>query len=147
MGTTLRLPPSILEFVPSLGGICSQFADIFSHRYDTLHGFSGLSASSFPRTGEVAVPSVHRNIILSPESLESGQGRAKTKQAADRHRSPAPTYQLGQNVWLSTKDIPQLAPRFIDPLKIERIIWSSAVRLKLPPFLKIHHSFHVSLLL
>ena len=57
------------------------------------------------------------------------------KQLADRRRVPAPTYQVGQCVWLSTKDIPirggtrKLAPRFVGPFSITRIISPTAVRL------------------
>ncbi|KAI3359103.1 hypothetical protein L3Q82_002639 [Scortum barcoo] len=45
------------------------------------------------------------------------KGQARMKAAADRGRRPAPAYQPGQKVWLSTKDLPlhvhsrKLAPR------------------------------------
>ncbi len=56
------------------------------------------------------------------------QASRGTKAATDRHQSPVPRYVCGQKVWLSTKDLPlkavshKLAPRFIDPYQITKII-------------------------
>ena len=72
---------------------------------------------------------------------------ARNQRVADRHRTPAPDYQPGQMVWLSSRDLPlqtesrKLTPRYIGPFEVDRII----MRLKLPS-LKIHPTFHVSLL-
>uniref|UniRef100_A0A3Q3F8X0 Integrase catalytic domain-containing protein n=1 Tax=Kryptolebias marmoratus TaxID=37003 RepID=A0A3Q3F8X0_KRYMA len=69
---------------------------------------------------------------------------------ADRKRIPAPTYQPGQKVWLSARDIPfrsmskKLSPRFIGPYEVLSVIGPSAVRLRLPSSLRIHPTFHVS---
>ena len=55
------------------------------------------------------------------------------KEQADRRRRPAPTYRVGQRVWLSTKDIPirggtcKLAPRYVGPFTITYIISPMAV--------------------
>ncbi|KAI7805934.1 Pol polyprotein [Triplophysa rosa] len=75
----------------------------------------------------------------------------RTKAAADRHRSSPPAYVCGQRVWLSTNDLPlrvpsrKLAPRFIGPYRITKVVNPVAVRLKLPPNLgRIHPVFHVS---
>lgn len=69
---------------------------------------------------------------------------------ANRHHRPAPVYRPGQRVWLRAKDLPlkveskKLAPRFVGPFTIERIINPSAVRLSLPASMKIHPTFYVA---
>ncbi|CAM4667952.1 unnamed protein product [Leuciscus chuanchicus] len=117
----------------------------------------GFQPPIFPSLeSEVAVPSAHtfvkrchRTWTRARETLL--QVGARTKAKADRHRSKPPVYVAGQKVWLSTKNIPlrsvsnKLAPKFIGPFTVTKIISTVAVRLKLPPaYRRIHPMFHVS---
>lgn len=62
---------------------------------------------------------------------------------ANRHWSLAPHYQLGQCVWLSTRDLPlwvdswKLAQCFVGPFLIIKVIIPSAVHLRLPSTLSV----------
>ena len=104
---------------------------------------------------DTTVPSVQEYIAQckrvwqnTRQALESTQ--QSTQLSANRHRSPAPLYQPGQEVWLSTKNIAlltksrKLAPRYIGPFAIDKLINPSAVRLKVPDNMKIHSTLHVS---
>ena len=74
----------------------------------------------------------------------------RVKRAADRRRRPAPEYRPGQRVWLSAKDLhlkvpsKKLAPRFVGPFPITKVISPAAIRLRLPRSLRVHPTFHVS---
>uniref|UniRef100_A0A8C5WJ11 Integrase catalytic domain-containing protein n=1 Tax=Leptobrachium leishanense TaxID=445787 RepID=A0A8C5WJ11_9ANUR len=83
-------------------------------------------------------------------ALEESSAIQKTK--ADRHRRQAPVYQVGDRVWLSSRNIKllvpsmKLAPRYIGPYKILRRLNPVSYALALPPHFKIHNVFHVNLL-
>ena len=75
-----------------------------------------------------------------------------SKQAADKHRRPAPVFHIGDKVWLSTKNIKlrvpsqKLGQKYIGPYQILAQINNVTFKLKLPDSLKIHPVFHCSLL-
>ena len=72
------------------------------------------------------------------------------QRSANKRRLPAPQYAPGQRVWLSTRDLPlrveskKLAPRYVGPFPVSRVINPAAIRLRLPPAMRVHPAFHVS---
>uniref|UniRef100_A0A8C6VZ26 Gypsy retrotransposon integrase-like protein 1 n=1 Tax=Nothobranchius furzeri TaxID=105023 RepID=A0A8C6VZ26_NOTFU len=76
----------------------------------------------------------------------------RNQRMADRHRRPAPVYAPGDMVWLSSRDIKlrdssrKFSPRFLCPFPIASVLSPVSVRLTLPPSMKVHPVFHVSLL-
>jgi len=116
---------------------------------------NGYQPPLFPANEEeVKVPSVHAMVHCRRVWAGARQALLRTsarmKSAADRHRRAAPLYRPGQKAWLSTKDLPlhvhskKLAPRFVGPFPISRVINPVSVHLKLPRSLRVHPTFHVS---
>uniref|UniRef100_A0A9J7ZVY5 Chromo domain-containing protein n=1 Tax=Cyprinus carpio carpio TaxID=630221 RepID=A0A9J7ZVY5_CYPCA len=95
--------------------------------------------------------------LLTPSSrgvIALGLEHARLYSKRERAPRPKPIATglgLGQKVWLSTKNISlrsvsnKLAPKFIGPFTVTKIISPVAVRLRLPPvYRRIHSAFHVS---
>jgi len=82
-----------------------------------------------------------------------GKAQEDMKKYADKKRSDAEKYKVGDLVMLSTKDLKyqmvgrrteKLTERFVGPYKVKEIISSNTVRLELPSTVRIHSVVNVS---
>ncbi|KAK3554752.1 hypothetical protein QTP70_033447, partial [Hemibagrus guttatus] len=118
----------------------------------------GYQPPLFPWSGEPSsVPAVEEWYRRSQEVWERAHVRLqravrRQRIQADRHRRPHPAYQVGQMVWLSTRNLRlrlpcrKLSPKFIGPFEITRQVNPVAYRLRLPASYRICPTFHASLL-
>ncbi|KAL0165999.1 hypothetical protein M9458_037843, partial [Cirrhinus mrigala] len=118
----------------------------------------GYQPALFPWSGEPSnVPAVDHWFRESERVWDSAHVHLQHavrshKIFADVRRRPAPTFQPGELVWLSTKDIrlrlpcKKLSPRYIGPFPIQRQLNPVTYQLQLPSHYRIHPAFHVSLL-
>ena len=115
------------------------------------------------------VPSVARwaqsyNVRLAAAKLKLKAAQDRQKEYADRSRRDV-KYILGQQVLLSTKNmkfkgdgVPKLMPKWIGPFEVSQLVGPRdakgdlirehvrAVQLVLPPLMRVHNVFHVSLI-
>ncbi|KAK3522804.1 hypothetical protein QTP86_001265 [Hemibagrus guttatus] len=118
----------------------------------------GFQPPLFPWSGELSeVPAVEEWYRLSQEVWEHAHiqlQRAVRRQRiqADRRRHPHPSYQVGQKVWLSTRNLHlklpcrKLSLKFVGPFEIVCQVNPVAYRLWLPASYHICPTFHMSLL-
>jgi hypothetical protein len=72
------------------------------------------------------------------------------KTQADRHRSAAPEYVIGDKVWLSTDNLRltrashKLTEKWLGPYEITKLIGDNAVELRLPKLMRIHPVVNIS---
>lgn len=72
---------------------------------------------------------------------------------ANRRRRPAPAYQVGDEVWLDTRNLPlrgrpsrKLSPKYQGPYRILKVVSPHAYRLAIPDDFGVHDVFHTNLL-
>ncbi|CAI7880326.1 unnamed protein product [Closterium sp. NIES-53] len=97
------------------------------------------------------ISSHHRILQLGRRKLQLAQERQV--RCANQHRRHT-TFKFGDLVLLSTANLPllnagtspKLAPRFVGPFPITKVLSPVSYRLQLPPHMTIHLVFHVHLL-
>ncbi len=78
--------------------------------------------------------------------------QALQQEYANKKRSPAPAYAVGDRIWLDARNIKtsrqskKLDWKNLGPFTVTQVVSSHAYRLDLPDSMKIHPVFHVSLL-
>ena len=78
------------------------------------------------------------------------KAKARMKHQADRHRSQAPDYEIGDKVWLSTENLKlthtskKLTERWLGPYDIIKRIGDNAIELRLLRSMKIHPVVNIS---
>uniref|UniRef100_A0A8C6NXF4 Integrase catalytic domain-containing protein n=1 Tax=Nothobranchius furzeri TaxID=105023 RepID=A0A8C6NXF4_NOTFU len=104
---------------------------------------------------EVAVPAAQslvrrcRNAWIKFWASITRANARYSHQHLRRHR-PGPSYAPGDKVWVSTADLrvragsKKLAPRFLGPYPVQRVINLVTYQLRLPASLRIHPTFHIS---
>ncbi|KAK3510510.1 hypothetical protein QTP70_009135 [Hemibagrus guttatus] len=129
-----------------------------STRLNPFQCVLGYQPPLFPWHGEPSdIPSVEEWYRLSQEVWERAHVRLqravrRQRIQADRRRRPHLSYQVGQKVWLSTRNLhlqlpcKKLSPKFVGPFEIVRQVNPVAYRLWLPASYRICPTFHVSLL-
>ena len=83
---------------------------------------------------------------------EITEAQPSHKEYADRHRKPDPNWKQGNKVWLiprniwTTRPAKKLDYKKLGPFRILAKIGTKAYRLDLPNLMKVHPTFHISLL-
>ena len=102
-------------------------------------------------TATLRARDMHEHLDKAKACMLAAQNRDKTY--ADKRSQPL-TFEVGQRVLLSTKNMQikkdnlsrKLLSRYIGPFKILNRVGKQAYELELPPTMKMHDVFHVSLL-
>ena len=115
----------------------------------------GITQSYSPRLGtdpvDVSAPAAKDfTAIFNKVIAASEKAKIMMKSQADKHRSIAPIYKIGDQVWLSTDNLrmlnrasKKLTEKWIVPYEISSIL-PNAVELKLPTTLCIHPVVNIS---
>ena len=102
-------------------------------------------------SAETTAPAAKDFAVIFNKVLEASEkAKLSMKIQVDRHRNPAPDYQVGQQVWLSMDNLSmlnraskKLMEKWIGPYEVTRVT-PNAVELKLPKTLRIHPVVNVS---
>ena len=127
--------------------------------FTLVYGRSPRSPLSIPRQSKVPTAaefarSMSEAHAAAKRCMQAAQQRQKVYYDSDRRDV---VFRVGEKVLLSTKNIKlqgvghattvqKLMPKWIGPFEVIQAIGGAAYKLRLPPSLKVHNVFHVSLL-
>ncbi len=120
--------------------------------FNPRSGIEPIDTTRVPESraaGDIAADMSKITKYLQEEMLLA---QARYEETANRNRQPAPTFQVGQKVWLDARNIKTLRPlkkldwKNLGPFEITDVISPFAYRLALPASMKIHPVFNVHLL-
>ncbi|SAM00104.1 hypothetical protein [Absidia glauca] len=124
--------------------------------FHAVYGCHPRLSVSLPRSNKHTTPATDRLAKMNQVHLDMKDAILATqethKKYYDQRTIPAPSYKIGDQVWLSTKNLKTQRPtkkldhRRIGPFKITATIGTRAYRLELPPTMHIHPVFHTNLL-
>jgi hypothetical protein len=128
---------------------CSPFFANYGYNPRLDLTFKNVESNEVPSAMERAnrLAAIHKELI---QQLQIA--RDDMKKYADPHRKEAPHFSVGDKVWLvrkninTVRNINKLDSVKIGPYTITRNIKNVSYELALPPSMKIHNVFHVSLL-
>ena len=117
---------------------------------------SPLDAMDIHQTAEAEVPAVTHFLFQQKKALQEAMIRLQKaqevqKEQADNFRRDL-TFKVGDKVLLSSRNMTikvgsrKLLPKFLGPFQVLECIHDTAFKLQLPPSMKIHPVFHISLL-
>ena len=91
---------------------------------------------------------MEQTLEQTKENIE--KSKEHIKHQADKHRSKAPDYEIGDKVWLSTENLKltqaskKLTERWLGPYDITKRIGDNTLELRLPRSMKIHLVVNIS---
>ena len=115
----------------------------------------GITRSYSPRLGmepvDVSAPAAKDFAAIFNKVIEASEkAKIMMKSQADKHRSTAPIYKVGDQVWLSTDNLrmlnrasKKLTEKWIGPYEISSVM-PNAVELRLPKTFRIHPVVNIS---
>lgn len=134
-----------------LGGACHQHPSLICFRFVPVYIVFCFSTTlifcPWERGSCPISPSSSHAVPTHLEKCQKDPPQVQRHlcQGTNKCRSPQPEYQVGNKVWLSTRDFPlqvesrKLAPQFIRPFPKTNVINPVAVHLQLPHSLKVEY--------
>lgn len=130
---------------------CSPF--FANYGYDPRIGFEPrppLARLSLPAEINAHEYANHMEDILDVLKLEMAAAQAKYEDDANRSRTPAPTFKVGDLVWLDARNFRTKRParkldwKNLGRFAVKRVLNNWVYELDLPDTMRIHPVFHVS---